>query len=116
MIRVKVSLADAEVTERETITTGRVGLECAFSFSDDWNGYSKTAVFRACGAHVNALVTDGKCFVPADVLAEPNALLWLGVYGTKDELVLPTVWCKIGKIFDGTKPATEEDEDEGTSD
>ena len=92
------------VQQREAVTSGSVNVyEVRFSFSEDWAGLAKTAVFRAGDVRVSAaLGAGGACAVPWEVLALPGVRLEAGVYGTRGgEVVLPTVWESLGTILEG---------------
>ena len=95
------------VQQREAVTSGSVNVyEVRFSFSEDWAGLAKTAVFRAGDVRVSAaLGAGGACAVPWEVLALPGVRLEAGVYGTRGgEVVLPTVWADLGYILTGAAP------------
>ena len=78
-----------------------------FSFSADWDGYQRTAVFSADGVEREQLLTDNACKVPWEVLL-PGAYLKVGVYGTKDGSRLPTIWTSHRQyIHDGAGPTDE---------
>jgi len=91
--------------KRELITSGSVNVyKARFEFSEDWEGLTRTAVFRA-GSEARSVLLDesGQCVIPWEVLSTPRAALRAGVYGTRDgEVVLPTVWENLGIIQDGT--------------
>lgn len=95
--------------QRETLTSGSVNIyPVRFSFSREWNGLKRTAVFKAGsgGKPVSVLLKKtGECVIPWEVLAEPGPLL-LGVYGTNEsgETVLPTVWVSLGTVLGGAAP------------
>ncbi len=77
---------------------------CQFLFSKDWNDVAPTIVFRTRLAKISVLPDpNGLCSIPHEVLKVPHMDLQVGVYGTKNgELVLPTVWARLGKILTGT--------------
>ena len=54
MIYVSIWQRDASAQSTEPITTGSVGLMACFSFSEDWRGLGKTAVFRGSGVQIDA--------------------------------------------------------------
>lgn len=109
MIRVNVSRADATVTETETLTAGRVGLECGFTFSSDWDGLMKVAVFEGADTIEVALGLATVAVVPPECMAVPGYALRVGVYGLSpsNAIVIPTVWAKAGKIKDSAAPDDE---------
>lgn len=109
MIRVNVTRADATVTERETLTAGRVGLKCAFSFDENWDGLQKVAVFRGAEELDVAMLTD-EVTIPWECMAEAGHKLQAGVCGKlpSGEVVIPTVWATVGKVQDSAEPADSE--------
>lgn len=96
--------------QREPLTSGSVNVyPVRFSFSPEWEGLERTAVFKAgsCGKPVSVLLKEsGECVIPWEVLAEPGPLLLAGVYGTNEsgETILPTVWVSLGAILSGAAP------------
>lgn len=101
MIQINITGADASVTQTETLTAGRVGLECSFSFDSAWDGLSKIAVCE--GADTRSVVMDSDTIiVPWECLADPGYKLRVGVRGenSSGDIVIPTVWARVGKIVD----------------
>ena len=93
------------VRQREPVTSGSVNVYRArFTFSPDWDGLTRTAVFRAGAVSRSVLLDDsGECTIPWEVLERP-AWLSAGVYGKAGEdVVLPTIWCNLGIIMEGTE-------------
>lgn len=93
------------VRRREPVTSGSVNVYRArFEFSDDWDGLTRTAVFKAGAVSRSVLLGgDGECTVPWEVLEKPSTKLQAGVYGTLGgEVVLPTIWADLGVILEGT--------------
>jgi hypothetical protein len=112
MLRLSITGVAASVTEEETLTAGRVGLQCGFSFDAVWNGLFKTAVFEGVETVDVALDDSNVCTVPWECMAVEGVQLKCGVYGANGEgtIVIPTVWAKFGKIQpspapSGTEPA-----------
>lgn len=96
------------VIEREPVTSGSINVNTArFSFSPDWDGLTRTAVFRAGAVSVSILLDErGECVIPWEVLEKPGIRLEAGVYGTDGggEVVLPTIWAGLGTILGGVSP------------
>lgn len=91
------------VLTRETLAAGASGIfACQFDLSADWDGLTVRAVFRAGGAEKPADVVDGLCTIPWEVLREEGETLSVGLYGenAEQEIVLPTLWADLGKIWD----------------
>ncbi len=95
---------------QELLSSGMTGvIRIAFSFSEDWEGLQKTAVFS--NGAVTMDVPEGEwenmvCTVPQQLLATAGKTLMAGVYGTDgEERILPTVWCALGRVEPGAVPA-----------
>lgn len=73
-----------QVTVNPTISSGEQNtVEVHVDFSDDWDGFSKSAVFFTSlnkNAIYEIVMTDGKCIVPAEVM-EKSCLLYVGIRG-----------------------------------
>jgi len=98
------------VRQREPTTSGSVNVyQARFEFSPDWDGLTRTAVFKAGAVSRSVLLGEsGECIVPWEVLEKPNIQLRVGVCGTRNgEEVLPTIWADLGTILEGA--ATGED-------
>lgn len=92
------------VRQREAVTSGSVNVyPVRFEFSGDWDGLTRTAVFRADGEPVGILLDDAnECSIPWEVLVKPGVRLHAGVCGTQGaDVVLPTVWADLGEILPG---------------
>ncbi len=93
--------------EREPLVSGAVDtVQVRFGFSEEWEGLSRTVVFRAEGRSWElCLGDDCTCHIPWEALSEHDRELSVGVYGTLDgRRVLPTVWAKLGTIREGASP------------
>lgn len=113
MIKVSVTMKSAlcSKTYGEYITSGEVGKEVEFDFSDDWSGYSKTAVFEGSGVAKDRLLTGDSCTIPPECIVVPGSVLKCGIYGVRGDLVTPTIYCEIGKITRGADPSGDESTD-----
>lgn len=91
------------VRRDEPVTSGSVNVyDAKFGFSDDWNGLSQKVVFKGSGQTRPVLLDkNGQCVIPREVLTTSGGRLSVGVYGTKDETALPTVWADLGPILEG---------------
>lgn len=107
MIHVMVRERDAEAQATEPITSGSVGLEVGFRFSEDWDGMGKAVIFKGSGTAVDAALSGSSCTVPHEVLALAGGHLKIGVYGTKNEgqVVTPTIWADAGPVLEGAEPS-----------
>lgn len=95
------------IRQKEPLTSGSVNVyRVGFTFSADWEGLAKTAVFRA-GEKTVSVIPDGagECVIPWEVLQTPGDTLSVGVCGTLGgEVVLPTIWATLGNILEGASP------------
>lgn len=97
-------------TERETLVSGTVNkYRAEFVFDDSWDGFTKTAVFRADSfgriTSREVLLAGDTCQVPHECLIA-GALLRVGVYGISGDITTPTIYTQepIG-IARGAEPA-----------
>ena len=79
---------------------------CSFVFSDDWNGYTKTAVFCLNdGTNFEVPILQDACNIPWEALQEPGNLR-IGVYGIMGSCEngqrYPTVWTNDIRVARGT--------------
>lgn len=96
-----------EVSETEVVTSGSVNVyQCQFHFDNSWVGLEKTAVFQAGEESVSIILDEaGSCTIPWEVLQSAGRALYAGVYGTKNgNVVLPTIWARLGTIKKGVGP------------
>lgn len=92
---------------REVLTSGSVNVSLVqFVFSSDWEGLTRTVVFRTDSASKAVVLgDDNELFIPWEVLQVFGVHLFVGVYGAKNETtVLPTIWVDLGIIQEGTNP------------
>lgn len=103
MIRLKADKVNLRITEQETLTSGASGIyEALFTFSPEWDGLIKTAVFKAGAKIVSVQLNENLCTVPRDVLEQAEQRLYIGVFGTDgDTVVIPTVYADSGRIQRG---------------
>lgn len=95
-----------QVRKTEPITEGGVDvLQAQFEFSPEWDGMSRTAVFKAGSVSISAALDgNGKCTIPWEVLKEPDILLMAGVYGNDGGCKFQaTQWACLGVVRKGAK-------------
>lgn len=108
MIICHVSKAAITVAQSVLLTSGMVqAVQVRFCFSPEWEGLTRTAVFRAGQVSVSCLLDEQNCCtIPWECLQTAGTHLMVGVYGTRtQEVVLPTVECSLGLICTGAQPA-----------
>lgn len=108
MFKLYAKKNELTVKQREQLTSGSVNVnEVEFTFSADWEGLTKTAVFRA-GELTRELQLDStaRCVIPWEVLKASGVPVYAGVYGSASggEIVLPTVWAQLGTVLEGASP------------
>lgn len=91
---------------KERVTSGSVGMEAQFTFSDDWDGLTRTAVFKGSATQIDVLLTGDTCTIPWEVLQTSGGMLTIGVYGADGSgtVVIPTIWRDVRRIEPGTTP------------
>ena len=117
MIIINVDKNNMQVLSNETITSGSINAyTCKFTFSDDWEGLTKSAVFRVSDKYIECLLSDDDTVsIPWECMTTAGAELFVGLRGvageeteTKDDdIVLPSVWCLIGTVRKGTTAGEE---------
>ena len=107
MINVTVKGREVQATPKRQLTSGSVGLPVTFNFTDDWDGYQKIAVFKGSGTMVDVALLTDECVVPSEVMTTAGDNLWIGIYGEDAQTgyVIPTIWGKVGHIYDGAEPS-----------
>ena len=107
MIELNITKAKMNATSYETLTSGMANaVSVHFTFSSDWDNLSKTAVFSNGAETVTLLESEWSgadtCVVPFEVLQKPFRTVNVGLVGTSgDTVILPTVWCSIGRVWLG---------------
>lgn len=89
-------------------TSGQVGAEISFEFSEEWEGLAKTVVFSAGDVQRDVLMQEGEdtITIPWEVLQKAGEVLIVGVYGIRgSELVIPTIYCRLGRVQRGADPS-----------
>lgn len=102
--------ADLTVRRKENLFSGGMNsIRVRFSFSPDWDGLGRTAVFKAGDVSCSvALDETGECVIPWEALAVPGVWLEAGVYGAGDgQMILPTGLVGLGMILEGVSPGGE---------
>lgn len=106
-IKIEVTGNIARIIERPArITAGTVGLPIEFSFDNQWEGLSKTAVFKAGCTEMIVENLEVETTVPWEATANPNVWLSIGVYGVNADgsVAIPTIWANVCVISDGANP------------
>lgn len=75
-----------------------------FIFDQSWDGYTKTAVFKAGSVELSVPLTDDRCIIPAECLKQAGVNLHVGVNGVNGEEQKDTIWCLTSRIMYGVDP------------
>ena len=98
------NVQDLTINDDIMLVSGSVGIyTCHFNFSEEWEGFTRTAVFRQNRVELKEeLLDDDSCEIPAAVVDEPG-VLQIGVYGVKDNntKIMPTKWARVKVIEEG---------------
>lgn len=114
MTEITISRTCAIIDRCEQFTSGRVGARIKFSFSSEWAGLSKTAVFTNGDTTIDVLNVADEITIPHEVLAISGKKLKVGVYGFtvgdngNIEIAIPTLYAELGKVVKGADPSGDE--------
>jgi len=108
MFEITVNTRRAVVGAKELITTRSAGIQCQFTFSEDWDGLSKFAIFRNGddGQEVPvALPNSNLITIPPQTCSEEyvDEPVFVGVYGSDGVggVIIPTIWVSLGVLRPG---------------
>ena len=106
-IYVTVRGTHVQATAHGCLTSGMVGVAVKFEYNGIWDGLHKTAVFSAGGVTRDVVDISDSCTVPAEVLTKAGTILYVGVYGLRDDgtIVIPTIMAPVGMIAPGADPS-----------
>lgn len=100
---------------RKRIPAGAVGLTVTVHFADPlWDRLEKTVVFRGRELEKIADRFDGTtAVIPAEVIAEPDTVLYFGIWGHEPEgiLQLPLIEVRLGTTERATQPGSDPEAD-----
>lgn len=95
MFKLHAEKSTLELKEKELLVSGSVNIyKAQFTFSEEWDGLSKTAVFRAGKKAISVILEEDKdytCVVPWEVLKDYGRQLNIGVYGSIDDEPIETL-------------------------
>ncbi|MBP9989630.1 MAG: hypothetical protein KBT46_09075, partial [Ruminococcus sp.] len=96
------------VTEDTVSTQGSVNFdECSFTFNEEWDGFTKTAVFSTDNDDCYKVsVENNSCTIPS-VCMEKEGIIRIAVYGIKDEETIITTNSVAHRVSEGIGEVTE---------
>lgn len=98
-----ITLTDPALTFIVAGTSGRYVAE--FEFTEEWEGYLKTAVFRTVEGELSyVILTEDTCGIPSAIVTEGCHFV-VGVYGVSGSLHYPTVWTNTLRVEEGCAEA-----------
>lgn len=105
IIRMKCDGRMIRVIEKQIVATGDENEDViVFEFSDDWDGYQKTAVFRAGDESYHQLLDiNNSAVIPHEVLQESRTIK-IGIFGVNDTSVKNSMLLHYN-IVEGAKSA-----------
>ena len=104
MITLNIKEKEIEITNKEDIIRGTVGVSCKVIFDDFWQDYEKTLVFkRDERTPINVIVSylTSVVEIPPEILDESGKFK-IGAFGVSLGKVSPTLWGEEIKILYGT--------------
>lgn len=105
MLTLKINQKDIEITESEEFVRGTVGAKCKVEFdSTTWSNTANTVVFKRYGIKPINVITSSlnpTLTIPHEVLSEIGSFK-IGVFGTANGIVTPTLWSDEIKVRYGT--------------
>ena len=107
MLTLQATQKEMKITTEAEFVRGTVGVDCRIVFDEFWQDYDKFVVFErtnTCGKAIEIFVDlmDKVITIPHEILAESGDFV-VGVYGLKDNEVLPTLYSDKIKIAYGTE-------------
>lgn len=111
MITINLIVNDQEIelAEPVTIVSGSENVYlCKFTFTSEWAGFEKTAVFLSRTDAREVYVSNNQCTIPWEALEIDDIRrqeLKIGVYGVKDDVRMPTVYTKPLTVHPGAETA-----------
>ena len=104
--KIHVTGNSAQVTSRQPLVAGTVGMVAEFSFDEPWDALQKTAVFQCDGVTYTVLGLQSTAVIPWELLRKPGCTVKAGVYGANADgtVQTPTLWAELGKVQPGADP------------
>ena len=113
LYEMQVSKTTITRAEPALIPKGIIGAVVKLSFSAEWEGLTKTAVFRAGEVTKDVADIQDAVVIPTECTREEGELLQLGIYGVDAQgtVAIPTLWASIGRITEAADPSGDETTD-----
>lgn len=105
MTKILLEAKGASLTAKadNKITSGMVGVPVNIEYDSEWDGLTKTVIFRI-GSFARVRKNVGTATtVPWEVLRIPGGVLSIGIEGRNEDgnIVIPTIWATVSRILPG---------------
>ncbi len=115
MFKLLVNKTEIFKNEGSIVTSGaKDAFKVQFEFSNDWNGFVKTVCFSNdfTNETVYSLILpdDGECVIPWELFKNSEKEIYIGIYGVKGDVVLPTIWYNLCTVENGAEVGEESQE------
>ncbi len=100
----EVTATDIKIRGQSVLTSGSVKVDQVhFTFSPDWDGCARTAVFLSGNGTVAVVLDDtNQCYIPKEVLTTTDLSVLVGAFGVRGNItVIPTMYGVLGKVRRG---------------
>lgn len=106
MFELYVNRTEIFKNQNDVVTSGANEVfDVHFKFSNDWHGFVKTVCFsNDCDKETiysSVLDDSGECCIPWEITKDSGNDIYIGIYGVKDDVVLPTIWYNLCTVEKG---------------
>lgn len=116
MIELRVNDQEIRIANNTIIVSGTSGVyKCHFTFNKSWQGFTKTAIFEllidsddVCNATIPVLLDVNDCCDMPESMLHAGYRIRIGVYGIKDDVIMPTTYSNPFFVQRGAVPPEEE--------
>lgn len=100
-MKIDVSDQTLSITQNKTLVADSVNLyKVQFTFDETWNGFVKYVIFKKSKQVIQSLLIGDTCMIPNEMFSR-SGLFQIGVVGTGNGVVKPTIWSKAISVVDG---------------
>ena len=106
--KLEVNGVEIKVIHADIFTTGMVGAQVEIDYKDPaWSSLHKTVVFMCGHVTKDVISSESVITIPPEVLKKGRRELYIGIFGYSDDeqLVIPTLWAKLGDVYLATDPS-----------
>lgn len=103
-----VADSSAKILTGKPLVCGTVGAKIQIVYSDEWLPFTKTVCFSNGEVQKDDVSQNEIVEIPHEVLSTPYKQLRVGFYGSKNGVVVKTIWVDLGYILNGPDPCGDE--------